>query len=167
MPPTDRPASDDPAPATYELAFAGNTEGLDALHHLLDRVWQEYPESRRPAPGWQAEFMTGVGEIVANIIRHSIIPAQARDRIQVHIRRTPDLVEATFINEGAPFAGNLEDPAPVFDPLDPLALPEGRYGLALARNALDTLRYERDHHGYNRWVLGKRLEHPESGASHA
>jgi anti-sigma regulatory factor (Ser/Thr protein kinase) len=38
-----------------------------------------------------------------------------------------------------------------------LALPEGGYGLALARAAVDQLDYERTPDGINRWRLVKRF----------
>lgn len=106
------------------------------------------------------EFATAVGEIAANIIRHALPASTEEAGFQLQLRLYLSRVEAEFTDRGLPFDAGAE--APHTTP-DAGALWEHGYGLALARAALDELRYERGDSGCNTWRLIKRLPAPRAG----
>ena len=63
-----------------------------------------------------------------------------------------DRLVARFSDHGAAWEPADEPRAP-----DPLDLPEGGLGLAVARGALDELNYRRERDGTNVWQLVKRF----------
>ncbi|MCX6024248.1 MAG: ATP-binding protein, partial [Chloroflexi bacterium] len=62
---------------------------------------------------------------------------------------------ARFTDRGVAFEGALS--VPYIEPLERGMLPEGGYGLRLARAALDRLEYRRTNAQINLWRLVKRL----------
>lgn len=66
-----------------------------------------------------------------------------------------DRVEACFTDWGLAFNDSSRPPEVVGD--DVFAVPEGGYGLAIARAALDRLDYRRTPRGTNSWRLVKRF----------
>lgn len=122
----------------------------------LDRFWNAMDSLllNPPPPLWRIEFTTAVGEIVANIVRHTqLIGAEATFRFS--LRLYADRAEARFIDRGIAFRGSTS-PTPALTS-DPLELPEGGFGLAIARATLHQLVYKRTHQGSNCWRLVKRF----------
>lgn len=127
--------------------------GLDALHGGLARFWAgaDGTPGAPPDGRWRLEFGTALAEIVANVLKHAAPPRPVR----VSFDLFADRVEARIDDDGLPYSpGPAPHRAPP-DPDDPLSLPEGGYGLAIARAALDELRYERREDGTNSWRLVK------------
>ncbi|MFQ3631504.1 ATP-binding protein [Roseiflexus sp.] len=133
-------------------------EGLDALHALLERFWKDAARiDRLPPEPWRHLFNSALAEIAANGLRHAYPPAATRRPLRVRLRLFPDRVEALLIDQGAPL--NLASFPPVSDNLaDIMDVPEGGYGLLIARTALDSLRYRRTRNGANCWKLVKKVE---------
>ncbi len=77
--------------------------------------------------------------------------------MRVRLRLFPDRVEALLIDQGAPFNLTLL-PSISDNPADIMDVPEGGYGLLIARAALDSLRYRRTRSGFNCWKLVKKVE---------
>jgi anti-sigma regulatory factor (Ser/Thr protein kinase) len=107
--------------------------------------------------GWH-EFLTAVSEIGANVLTYAYEDGEPGD-VDLKLLLFPDCVEAHFHDWGAPF---VEEPAVSQagsdDLLDPIAaLLEGGRGLAIARLALDSVRYERHADRTNSWELVKTL----------
>lgn len=143
--------------------FSATASELDAVHAALSRFW-EAVDRAQPAtssPGDRAArlaFVTAVGEIGANIVRHAYPPASP-GIVRLRLRLYPDRVELRFTDRGRPYPDY--GPRPILSPLPPSTglspLLEGGRGLALAGLALDDLRYHRTPGGQNRWRLVKRL----------
>jgi anti-sigma regulatory factor (Ser/Thr protein kinase) len=145
---------DEPAIVEESIDVAATPENLDAVHAALDRFWPRVEASgeRTPDATARGEFVTAVGEIAANIIRHAYA---GRPDGRYHLRYLffPGRVEARFYDWGGEFR-EPERPA-VESPADPLAIAEGGYGLPLARAMLDALEYDRSGTNENRWRLVK------------
>lgn len=110
---------------------------------------------RAPDGTWWAQFTTAIGEIGANIVRHAHPPGSNSGGICLRLRLYTDRVEARFTDDGIPYvAPGRPTDLPDSDALD---LPEGGYGLMIARAALDRLQYRRASGGVNVWRLLKRL----------
>lgn len=135
---------------------------LGPVHAALASLWAAADAALRPPPDatWRGEFATAVAEIAANIARHAY-----SDRTQLAFEFRwmlhPGGVSAQFRDGGRPLAATLPAALPVAvphgpDASDPHAMPESGWGLALARAALDELRYDRAD-GENRWLLVKRF----------
>ena len=126
---------------TYErLADLGC---LDELHVALDRLWVEAPEVDEAQ---RIRFAIALGEVVANVVAHGRTPDGGTPTLTVEVSVTPDRLRAELFDDGVAFErGATRGPA-----VDELA--ESGRGLALAREALDELRYAREDGG-NRWVL--------------
>jgi anti-sigma regulatory factor (Ser/Thr protein kinase) len=140
-----------------EIDISPDASGIDALHDAVASAWSRFTPESRPSTQWQSEFTTAVGEIVSNVIRHSIASSEPSSPIHVAIRRSGDSLEARLVNAGAAFEGIVDEQSHLAESIDPLDLPEGQYGLLLARQTLDDLRYERDQQGMNVWTLVKAL----------
>ena len=106
----------------------------------------------RPTARWRDLFRTAVAEIASNIVRHAYPPSQAVRPFELKVLVYVDRLEAQFVDRGAGWETGSE---PV--PPDPLDLPEGGMGLAVARGALDELSYRREPDGTNVWRLLKRI----------
>jgi serine/threonine-protein kinase RsbW len=140
------------------LALAADTASLDPVHEALERFWLGLARLPRPpeAPcdAWRLLFATAVAEIGANIVRHAY--AARPGLLRLRLLAFADRVEARFSDCGLPLEQECRDWAAHGQ--DPLSLPEGGLGLALADAALDELRYVRTPAGVNRWRLVKRFE---------
>ncbi len=135
---------------------------LGRVHAALADLWAaaERALPSPPGPTWRAEFTTAVGEIASNIVRHAF-PGGADVAFEFRWRVAAGGVSARFRDHGCSFAAPLPSALPVSVPFDldksiPHQLPEGGWGLALARAALDDLHYDRAA-GENRWLLIKRF----------
>ena len=110
---------------------------------------------RAPDGTWWAQLATAIGEIGANIVRHAHPPGSNPGAMRLQLRLYTDRVEARFTDDGLPYvAPERPTDLPNSDALD---LPEGGYGLMIARAALDRLQYRRTSGGVNVWRLLKRL----------
>ncbi len=130
---------------------------LPALHAALERFWRAVDgvAGEPPQQEWRQYFATALAEIAANIVRHAHPQGTATGGLHLRLRLYADRVEAQFTDRGIPF--NEPATPPVLPDLDPLALPEGGFGLAVARAAVDRVEYRRTPTGLNRWRLMKRL----------
>jgi serine/threonine-protein kinase RsbW len=105
-----------------------------------------------PTSRWCDLFRTAVAEIAANIIRHAYPPSATTRPFGLRILVYADRLVAQFTDHGVIWEPSDTPPTP-----DPLDLPEGGLGLAVARGALDELSYRRDSDGTNVWQLVKRF----------
>ncbi|MBT1004434.1 ATP-binding protein [Paenarthrobacter sp. DKR-5] len=138
----------------FELESAAEPQSLDAIHQLLQKVWDS-------APGIdlmdRIRFETAVIEVASNIIEHSTPAEHGTVRFTLEVQNTPDLLQAEFQDDAR--AAGVDPGAAVM----PDELAESGRGLALAKVALDQFGYARDA-GRNRWTLLCRLKR-RSGAS--
>jgi anti-sigma regulatory factor (Ser/Thr protein kinase) len=148
--------------------ISADAAGVDTMHGLLESVWEAMrlaPFLSLPPTTWRNEFATAMGEIGSNIIRHSLsLQSEALTACQLEIVLRGTSLVATFRNPGAPFTGEIDQSLPMANEDDPFNLPEGHFGLALARRSLDDLRYEHLANGQNVWTLVKNLPHQRPGA---
>lgn len=105
-----------------------------------------------PAARWRDLFRTAVAEIAANVIRHAYPPSGDTRPFTLDVLVYADRLVAQFTDSGEAWEPSDEPVAP-----DPLDLPEGGLGLAVARGALDELTYRREANGTNIWRLVKRF----------
>ena len=125
---------------TYErLADPGC---LDELHAALDRLWAEAPEVEESQ---RIRFATALAEVVANVVEHGRTLRGGTPTLTVKVVVRPDRLRADVFDDGVAVG-----PRASLAEADELA--EAGRGLALAREALDELRYVREAAG-NRWVL--------------
>ena len=90
-------------------------------------------------------------------MRHAYPDDAVPARLQLRLRVYADRIEARFTDRGVPFSAPAEPVGtPAGDELDIPGIPEGGYGLALARAAVDRLDYHRTPGGLNRWRLVTR-----------
>jgi serine/threonine-protein kinase RsbW len=105
-----------------------------------------------PPVRWRDLFRTAVAEIAANIVRHAYPPSQGTRPFELQVLVYDDQLVARFADRGVAW-----EPSSEALPPDPLDLPEGGLGLAVARGALDELSYRREPDGTNVWRLLKRI----------
>lgn len=133
---------------------------LGEVHAALDRLEAAAVQVRGAEPD-DVVFLglrTAVVEIATNIIRHAYPAGHPARPFHLQLQLYRDRVEAHFSDAGILF--ELPE-APALPPLDdPLALPEGGFGLFLARQSVDDLRYTRTAQGINHWRLLKRFSLP-------
>ena len=139
------------------MVAPATVEALPLVHATLERFWHAAgtTAARSFDPDWRNRFVSAVGEVAANIVRHAYPADTERGSLRFRLRLYPDRVVASFADWGVAFADPSE-PRGLLEP-DLLELPEGGYGLALARAALDRLDYRRTPGGMNCWRLVKRL----------
>ena len=136
------------------VAEQATPAALAAVHAALDRAWAAL-DQLAPAPPttrWRDLFRTAVAEIAANVIRHAYPPTGTTRPLELHIEIYHDRVVARFADSGVAWEPTEEPAVP-----DPLDLPEGGLGLAVARGALDELSYRREPSGTNVWQLVKHF----------
>ena len=136
------------------IAEQATPAALAAVHAALDRAWAVIDASAtdRPTTLWRDLFRTAVAEIASNIVRHAYPPSHPARPFELKVLVYDDRLEAHFVDQGSGWEPGSE---PV--PPDPLDLPEGGMGLAVARGALDELSYRREPDGTNVWRLLKRI----------
>lgn len=118
---------------------------LDEIQATLDRLW----EAHEVDDVVRMHMDLAAGEIGANIVEHSGGSQPIRLRLEVELR--PDVVRATFFDEGHPSPvdlGGVRMPDEMSD--------RGR-GLAIAHRVLDELSYRRGRDG-NHWTLVRSLQ---------
>ncbi len=148
--------------AQETVQVRGSADPLGPVHAALALLWAAADRvlPSPPDPTWRGEFSTAVGEISSNIVRHAY-PGDAEPAFEFRWRIDRGSVSARFLDHGRPFAAQPPPapPAPIPDDAVTVILhdvPEGGWGLALARAALDDLSYDREG-GENRWLLVKRF----------
>ena len=130
----------------FHATFSDLDEGLDVLHRSIERL--------RQATGRMADdrglllFETALGEIGSNVLTHGR-PAGTEKPVDYALRFQRGVVEASLTDSGSPVHEHLAREMPDRESED------GR-GLAMARQLLDELGYERDG-TFNRWRLVKKL----------
>jgi anti-sigma regulatory factor (Ser/Thr protein kinase) len=146
------------APESESCVILPDADGIDRLHALLDRLRSRLAANGvDPDRGALDRFALALGEVVANIARHAYRGTAPAERwIAVQLAATAGSLRAELEDRGVPFAGSL-DGLDETDPADPLALREGGRGLALIRQTVDAVTYERTTDGRNRWVLELHL----------
>jgi anti-sigma regulatory factor (Ser/Thr protein kinase) len=74
--------------------------------------------------------------------------------LELRLRAWHDRLEARFTDRGIRYAPPPAPKSPaVYDDGEVAALPEGGFGLALARSAVDMLDYDRHDDAENHWTL--------------
>ncbi len=143
--------------AEETIAVAATAQNLAVLHAALDRFWAAVDRAvtAPPPQAWRLRFATAVLELATNVVQHAYSVDAAPGPMQVRLRAYADRSVARFADRGVPFTGPL-GPRAEFE-ADPLALPEGGYGLALILACVDRLAYRRTPQGTNCWRLVKRF----------
>lgn len=158
-------ATEPPPPANIRplvdeaVATPAIPESLAALHNLIARFWAlvEQTAPVLPSHDLRARFATAAIEIGGNIIRHAY-PAGEPGALELRLRAWPDRLEARFSDRGRRYdPPQPSPPAAAWDDTMLATLPEGGFGLALARSAVDALDYERTDAGENHWTLVSHL----------
>jgi PAS domain S-box-containing protein len=138
------PSGMDPAIAsTVTVAYEAANRNLDMVHETLAGFWGRL--SAPPDEMWRMHFDLAVIEIEANIVEHARPPA-----VWLQLSLGEGCVVAEFLDSGREWSGAARPPAPADE------LEERGRGLAMARAAVDEVRYERTE-AANRWRLTKRL----------
>jgi serine/threonine-protein kinase RsbW len=129
-------------------------EALERIHAMLEAFWAEVERETgiETDPSWRAEFDTAVAEIAGNVMRHAYHGDGGPMELRLSLRG--DKVAGRFSDQGEAFTGARAEAEIDFDAIDDL--PEGGFGLALARAGLDHLGYRRTSRGVNCWLLIKR-----------
>lgn len=129
-------------------------EQLDAIHAALERFWNaaEGQLSQPHGSSMRHGFDTAVAEIAANIIRHAY-PSEG-GVLRLRLRCDSGSVQAELSDTGQPFQPRSSEAHR--DSRAKSELPEGGWGLNLARDCLDRLDYQRTPDGTNRWLLIKQ-----------
>jgi anti-sigma regulatory factor (Ser/Thr protein kinase) len=122
----------------------------------MERFWRAVDNVPGCSPDhvWRLKFETAVGEIGTNIARHAYSHGK-EGPMRLRLSLYADRVEACFTDWGLAFNDSSRPPEVVAD--DVFDVPEGGYGLAIARAALDRLDYRRTPRGTNSWRLVKRF----------
>lgn len=122
----------------------------------MARFWAAADEygARTPGEGTRGEFATAVAEIATNIIRHAYA-GRPEGTYDLRFLLFPGRIEARFHDWG----GEFREPVQTRGEPDPMSLeiPEGGYGLLLARAMLDALEYDRSGGCENHWRLVKLI----------
>ena len=145
--------------------MAAAPDQLAALDETLERFWgvAHHVLAHPPEREWYLEFATAVMEVANNIVRYAYPGRGGAGPLRLRLRWYADRCEAQVTDRGVPFVSPAEpalasasDESDDGDDLDILAIPEGGFGLALARVAVDQFDYHRTPGGRNRWHLVKR-----------
>jgi len=146
------------------IAIPASPAEMGSVHDALARFWSGVAGHRTRAidARWRAEFETAVGEIVANVVRHAHPPGSAPNPLSVTFQLFDDRIETHLLDHGIPFV----DPGPRVATVHTIdQLPEGGWGLELARGLVDSLLYQRSEDGVNSWRLVKRFGKSETDPS--
>jgi serine/threonine-protein kinase RsbW len=130
----------------FHATFSELDEGLDVLHRSIERLRQA--TGRAPDDRALMLFETALGEIGSNVLTHGRPPGTDKP-VDYALRFERGVVEASLTDSGGPVHEHLGREMPAHES------EQGR-GLAMARQLLDELGYERDG-GFNRWRLVKKL----------
>jgi serine/threonine-protein kinase RsbW len=130
----------------FHATFAELDEGLDALHHSIERLREATGRALDDRP--LMLFETALGEIGSNVLTHGRPPGTELP-IDYDLRFERGVVVASLTDSGPPVHEHLSREMPDVDS-------EAGRGLAMARSLVDELGYERVG-GMNRWRLTKKL----------
>ena len=143
------------------LRTEARAESLEQVYDALECFWARLERAGLSASGqrWQLELATATVEVVANVIEHAYSTDAADRPLGVRLAFFADRAEALIVDRGRPYT-----PDPIGSPPDLDELPEGGWGLVVARAAVDELSYGRSEQGENRWRLLRRLPDEPSSA---
>ncbi len=132
------------------LLVPASEEGLRAARAGLEA----FGVSAGLAPGSTWPFQLALDELLSNIVRHGGREAAGPPRVELSLRLVGPSLEMVVVDDAAPF-NPLERPPPdVSRPLE--AREPGGLGIALVRNLMDVVEYERTT-DRNRLVLRRRV----------
>lgn len=133
------------APDLVELELPAEPESMDTVHDALDELWARHEDVDAAL---RFQFTTALMEILGNVVEHAYRPEvrAAERRLEVSVAVHPDRVQALVGDNGRPVELDLST---VVMPDEDA---ESGRGIALAREVLDELAYERDG-GRNTWRL--------------
>ena len=149
-----------PPSVDESIRVTATTAALESLHELIARFWAAIDAAPLPTIDevQRLSFVTAIIEIGGNIIRYSYPPA-APGPIELRLLAWPDRLEARYADDGVPFTPPTP-PVAAANPPDLTEweeLPEGGFGMQIARAALDALDYRRTDDGRNHWTLLSRI----------
>jgi serine/threonine-protein kinase RsbW len=131
-------------PTTYHAAVPADPDSLALLHDLIERARRDWPDV---AASDFDLLETAVIEIAANVARHG--RGSGATDVTLTVSVFEDALEATLVDGGRPLDVDLRAAE-----LPPDLAESGR-GIALVRNAVDSVAYEHDERG-NVWRLHRR-----------
>lgn len=130
---------------------------LPRVHEAVHRFWaQTAAAGVRSDAVERAAFHTAVIEVSTNVIRHAYPQDPEGLWTLTLVFDGGETVEALVEDAGRPFLGHASRPLARFA-AGSRDLPEGGYGMALARASVDEMEYVRLPGPRNRWRLSKRL----------
>jgi len=121
---------------------------LDAVYELLGGLWADEPHIPETD---RMMFETAVTEIAGNIVGHGGVDVEMTLRLWAR----PDRVVARFEDNGRALSPDFVTAAEMPGDLD-----ESGRGVALAKAAVDEVRYQREGE-HNEWTLVRLLHRPE------
>jgi serine/threonine-protein kinase RsbW len=134
-------------PFEFQARLTALDDALDTLHHSIQLL-------REHVAGGVDDtnvmlFESALAEIGANVLTHGRQQGPADAPVDYVLRLDGHMAMATFTDRGPPLHNQLASAMP-----EPLS--ESGRGLAIARQVLDELGYEREGE-INKWRLVKRL----------
>ncbi len=127
----------------HELHVCVDPDCLRKVHSLLAAMWATSTDVSELD---RIMFETAVMEIAANIVQHA--PDKDPTKCNLILEVYPERLDALFKDDGRMVLVNVNEAEM------PHALAESGRGLAIAKAAVDVLKYER-HNGDNIWKLSR------------
>jgi anti-anti-sigma factor len=127
----------------HELHVCVDPDCLRKVHSLLAAMWSTSTDVSELD---RMMFETAVMEIAANIVQHA--PDKDPTKCNLVLEVYPERLDALFKDDGRMVVVNINEAEM------PHALAESGRGLAIAKAAVDVLKYER-HNGDNIWKLSR------------
>jgi anti-sigma regulatory factor (Ser/Thr protein kinase) len=151
-------ATSDSHLAEETVSVTATASELGTLHAAIERFWARVDQvaPRPPDSGWQLTLTTAIAEIATNIIQYAYPNEKVvAGLIELRLCLYADRIEARLSDQGVQYRLSA---APSIQLADPLALPEGGFGLVIVRAAVDRLTYDRTLAGTNCWQLTKLFD---------
>jgi anti-sigma regulatory factor (Ser/Thr protein kinase) len=136
---------------TRTLVVPGSREGVRRALDGLQAFWEATGFSREAA--WP--FQVALDEVLSNIVVHGLAGGREEAEVEVRISRSGDAVEIEVVDQAGPFDPLAVSGAPVAGGLE--ERPVGGLGIALVRQVMDAVTYER-REGRNRLSLRRKVE---------
>jgi anti-sigma regulatory factor (Ser/Thr protein kinase) len=122
-------------------------DGLDTLHRSIQLVRERTGRDTGDRP--LILFETALAEIGSNVLRYAHPPGSAQPKVEFELRLDSETLTALLKDWGPPLHNQLTRAMPA-------PSREAGRGLAIARQVLDELGYQREGE-VNTWRLVKRL----------